>query len=293
MVWSPKWAGTGMSENQERYEISEKTHQEFVDQSHVLAFEELGIVQCGTASCRDFFSVYRKNQQKHMLLFTVRGKGWLESGGCRYILEPGSCITVPSGIENGFGIEEETWQIAWIFLSPDKHCENMVSDEISYTLSPAAEVVSSCIHTLLRSIALPIDLGGAIANHSVAQIEFLINAPVPNHQPRNLVRLRRVFDNVQKQLHKEWNVHELANLFPCSEPHFHRLCQRYYSHSPMTHIMRMRMEYAARLLKSSDWSIQHIGEIVGYPNAANFSTRFKAWSGMTPRQFKRSATIGN
>ncbi len=282
-----------MSEKQERYEISEKTHQEFVDQSHVLAFEELGIVQCGTASCRDFFSVYRKNQQKHMLLFTIRGKGWLQSGGCRYILEPGSCITVPSGIENGFGIEEETWQIAWIFLSPDKHWENIVSDEISYTLSPAAEVVSSCIHTLLRSIALPIDLGGAIANHSVAQIEFLINAQVPNHQPRNLVRLRRVFDNVQKQLHKEWNVHELANLFPCSEPHFHRLCQRYYSHSPMTHIMRMRMEYAARLLKSSDWSIQHIGEIVGYPNAANFSTRFKAWSGMTPRQFKRGATIGN
>ncbi|WP_394142337.1 AraC family transcriptional regulator [Vibrio chagasii] len=282
-----------MSEKQERYEISEKTHQEFVDQSHVLAFEELGIVQCGTASCREFFSVYRKNQQKHMLLFTVRGKGWLESGGCRYILEPGSCITVPSGIENGFGIEEETWQIAWIFLSPDKHWENIVSDEISYTLSPAAEVVSSCIHTLLRSIALPIDLGGAIANHSVAQIEFLINAPVSNHQSRNLVRLKCVFDNVQKQLHKEWNVHELANLFPCSEPHFHRLCQRYYSHSPMTHIMRMRMEYAARLLKSSDWSIQHIGEIVGYPNAANFSTRFKAWSGMTPRQFKRGATIGN
>lgn len=282
-----------MSEKQERYEISEKTHQEFVDPSHVLAFEELGIVQCGTASCRDFFSVYRKNQQKHMLLFTVRGKGWLESRGCRYILELGSCITVPSGIENGFGIEEETWQIAWIFLSPDKHWENIVSDEISYTLSPAAEVVSSCIHTLLRSIALPIDLGGAIANHSVAQIEFLINAPVPNHQSRNLVRLRRVFDNVQKQLHKEWNVNELANLFPCSEPHFHRLCQRYYSHSPMTHIMRMRMEYAARLLKSSDWSIQHIGEIVGYPNAANFSTRFKAWSGMTPRHFKRGATIGN
>lgn len=282
-----------MSEKQERYEISEKTHQEFVDQSHVLAFEELGIVQCGTASCRDFFSVYRKNQQKHMLLYTVRGKGWLESDGCRYILEPGSCIMVPSGIENGFGIEEETWQIAWIFLSPDKHWENIVSDEISYTLSPAAEVVSSCIHTLLRSIALPIDLGGAIANHSVAQIEFMINAPVPNHQPRNLVRLKRVFDNVQKQLHKEWNVHELASLFPCSEPHFHRLCQRYYSHSPMTHIMRMRMEYAARLLKSSDWSIQHIGEIVGYPNAANFSTRFKAWSGMTPRQFKRGATTEN
>ncbi|GMM89094.1 AraC family transcriptional regulator [Vibrio fortis] len=280
--------GQAMSEKQERYEISDSTHQEFVDQSHVLAFEQLGIVQCGTASCRDFFSVYRKNQQKHMLLFTVRGKGWLESGGCRYILEPGSCITVPAGVENGFGIEEETWQIAWVFLSPDKRWSN-IDNDILYTLTPAADVVASCIHTLLRSISLPIDLGGAVAIHSVAQIEALINAPIPQQLDRNAIRLERAFDTAQKQLHKEWNVQELSNLFPCSEPHFHRLCQRYYSHSPMTHLMRMRMEYAARLLRSSDCSIQHIGEIVGYPNAANFSTRFKAWSGMTPRQFKQSA----
>ena len=280
--------GQSMSEKQERYEISDTTHQEFVDQSHVLAFEQLGIVQCGTASFRDFFSVYRKNQQKHMLLFTVRGKGWLDSGACHYILEPGSCITVPAGVENGFGIEEETWQIAWIFLSPDKQWSN-IDNDILYTLTPAAEVVASCIHTLLRSVSLPIDLGGAVAIHIVAQIEALINAPIPQQLDRNAIRLERAFDTAQKQLHKEWNVQELSNLFPCSEPHFHRLCQRYYSHSPMTHLMRMRMEYAARLLRSSDCSIQHIGEIVGYPNAANFSTRFKAWSGMTPRQFKQSA----
>ncbi|NOH96950.1 AraC family transcriptional regulator [Vibrio sp. 99-70-13A1] len=278
-----------MNDKQEKYVISESTHQEFVDQSHVLAFQELGIVQCGTATCRDFFSVYRKNQQKHMLLFTVRGKGWLESGACRYILEPGSCISVPAFIENGFGIEEETWQIAWIFLSADKKWNDVIGCEVNYSLTPAAEVVASCVHTLLRSISLPIDLGGKVAIHSVAQIEAIINAPIPQEQSRNSIRLRRVFDNVQKQLHKEWNVKELAGLFPCSEPHFHRLCQQYHSHSPMEHIMRMRMEYGARLLRSSDWSIQHIGEIVGYPNAANFSTRFKAWSGMTPRQFKKNA----
>ena len=278
-----------MNDKQEKYEISESTHQEFVDQSHVLAFQELGIVQCGTATCRDFFSVYRKNQQKHMLLFTVRGKGWLESGACRYVLEPGSCISVPAYVENGFGIEEETWQIAWVFLSADKKWTNVIGSEVNYSLTPAAEVIASCIHTLLRSISLPIDLGGKIAIHSVAQIEAIVNAPIPQEQSRNSIRLRRVFDNVQKQLHKEWNVKELASLFPCSEPHFHRLCQQYHSHSPMEHIMRMRMEYGARLLRSSDWSIQHIGEIVGYPNAANFSTRFKAWSGMTPRQFKKNA----
>ncbi|MCV5388841.1 AraC family ligand binding domain-containing protein, partial [Escherichia coli] len=109
-----------MEEKQERYTISEKTYQEFIDHTRVLALEERGIVQCGIATCRDFFSVYRKNQKKHMLLYTVRGKGWLESGACRYELEPGSLVVVPAGIENGFGMEDETWQIAWVFLSQHK-----------------------------------------------------------------------------------------------------------------------------------------------------------------------------
>lgn len=90
-----------MEEKQERYTISEKTYQEFIDHTRVLALEERGIVQCGIATCRDFFSVYRKNQKKHMLLYTVRGKGWLESGACRYELEPGSLVVVPAGIEMG------------------------------------------------------------------------------------------------------------------------------------------------------------------------------------------------
>lgn len=90
-----------MEEKQERYTISEKTYQEFIDHTRVLALEERGIVQCGIATCRDFFSVYRKNQKKHMLLYTVRGKGWLESGACRYELEPDRWWSCLRGLKMG------------------------------------------------------------------------------------------------------------------------------------------------------------------------------------------------
>lgn len=279
-----------MEEKQERYAISDKTYQEFVDHTRVLALEERGIVQCGIATCRDFFSVYRKNQKKHMLLYTVRGKGWLESGACRYELEPGSLVIVPAGIENGFGMEDETWQIAWVFLSQYKEWE-MVNDDIDYQLTPAPEVMYSCIQTLLRSINLPIDYGGEVGAHSVAQLELMLNMPHSDSLSRNQLKLRRVFDLVQRQLHKDWTVEQLAALYPCSEPHLHRLTQQQFGRSPMAHLTRMRMEYAARLLRSTEWSIQHIGEIVGYPTGANFSTRFKAWSSMPPREFRKNGKL--
>ncbi|MDF4746053.1 AraC family ligand binding domain-containing protein, partial [Vibrio parahaemolyticus] len=185
-----------MEDKQERYAISEKTYQEFIDHSRVLALEERGIVQCGIATCRDFFSVYRKNQKKHMLLYTVRGKGWLESGACRYDLEPGSLITVPAGVENGFGIEEEPWQIAWLFLATDREWPILECD-VRYQLSSTPEVMYACIQTLLRSINLPIDYGGAVGEHSVAQLELMLNMPPSESISRSQLRLRRVFDLVQ------------------------------------------------------------------------------------------------
>ncbi|WGV98174.1 AraC family transcriptional regulator [Vibrio sp. YMD68] len=277
-----------MNDKQERLLISEKTHHEFIDHTHVMMLEEYGIIQCGIATCRDVFSIYRKNQQKHMLLYTVKGRGWLETNGRRHILEPSSVISAPASIEIGFGIEEEDWQIAWVFLDMNKEWPEIVGDEVQYSLTPISEVIYASILAMLRSISLPIDLGGAVGRRAVEQIELLINAPINLEQSRTKIRMTRVFDMVQRQLHKDWTVAQLSSNLPCSEPHFHRLCQQYYGHSPKVHVMRMRMEYAARLLVSTEWSVQHIGEIVGYPNAANFSTRFKAWSKMTPRVFRNT-----
>ncbi|MCQ8200448.1 AraC family transcriptional regulator, partial [Vibrio parahaemolyticus] len=79
-----------------------------------------------------------------MLRETVRGKGWLERGACRYELDPGSLVVGPAGIENGFGMDDETWQIAWVFLSQHKEW-SMLGDNISYQITHAPEVMSSCI----------------------------------------------------------------------------------------------------------------------------------------------------
>ncbi|WP_295891097.1 AraC family transcriptional regulator [uncultured Vibrio sp.] len=277
-----------MNDKQEKLKISEKTQHEFTDHSRVMSLEALGIVQCGIATCREEFSIYRKNQQKHMMLYTVKGKGWLEAEGKRYVLEAGSVITTPAFIELGFGIEEEDWQIAWVFLDAHRDWSTTIDNKVCYSLTPVSEVIYAAILSMLRSTSLPIDLGGAIGNRAVEQIELLINAPINLETTRNKIRMKRVFELVQRQLHKDWTVEQLAAQFPCSEPHFHRLCQRFHGHSPKVHVTRMRMEYASRLLISTEWSVQHIGEIVGYPNAANFSTRFKAWSGQTPRIYRSS-----
>ncbi|NMU33672.1 helix-turn-helix transcriptional regulator, partial [Vibrio parahaemolyticus] len=116
-----------------------------------------------------------------------------------------------------------------------------------YQLSSTPEVMYACIQTLLRSIHLPIDYGGAVGEHSVAQLELMLNMPPSESISRSQLRLRRVFDLVQRQLHKDWSVEQVAALYPCSEPHLHRFTQKQFGRSPMAPLMRMRMEYAIGL----------------------------------------------
>jgi AraC-like DNA-binding protein/quercetin dioxygenase-like cupin family protein len=277
-----------MTDKHEQFQISQQSHQEFIDHGHVLALERCAIVQCGIAKAREMYNIHRRAAQIHMLLYTVQGKGWLESNGQRYLLEPNSLIVVPAGCENSYGIEEQDWQLAWVLLSTRRSWPELVGKEISYCVSPSAEIMYLSIQTLLRSKALPCSPGQQIGQKSVEQIQLLLNAPTQLHLSRAQMRLNKAFERVLQQLHRDWDLASMAALIPCSAPHFHRLCQQYFGHAPKVHLTRMRMEHAGRLLTATDWPIQQICEMVGYPNPANFSTRFKTWSGITPRQFRVS-----
>ncbi|EGU33903.1 putative AraC-family transcriptional regulatory protein [Vibrio ichthyoenteri ATCC 700023] len=273
---------------QECASISDKTEHEFIDYHHVLELERYGFIQCGIAHCWELFTISRKNMHKHMLLYTVKGQGWLESNGQKYELEPGSLMVVPAGISNTFGIGQEEWRIAWVFLEPQKNWQGLVNKQLEYYLSSVTEAIYAAILLLLRARMPPIAISGEIVEATTAQLAILVKASVEHQLSGKQLRLRRVFDEAQRQLHKEWDVEQLAALYPCSPPHFHRLCNQYFAHSPMTYLTKKRMEYASRLLLSTDWAVQHIGELVGYPILANFSARFKVWSAQTPSQYRRN-----
>jgi len=51
-----------------------------------------------------------------------------------------------------------------------------------------------------------------------------------------------------------------------------------------------RMSVAKHLLTNTDWTVQQISQEVGYGNAANFSTAFRAQFGISPSQMRKTVT---
>jgi len=60
--------------------------------------------------------------------------------------------------------------------------------------------------------------------------------------------------------------------------------------SPAAMIAAVRCREAKLLLKSGDLPIETVGAMCGYPEPERFSAAFKRWTGLSPRDYRQSAT---
>lgn len=67
-----------------------------------------------------------------------------------------------------------------------------------------------------------------------------------------------------------------------------RSFRHYMGVTPLQYITSIRMNKAKELLKGTNYSIQEIGNIVGYDNPLYFSRIFKNQTGCSPRQYRES-----
>lgn len=81
---------------------------------------------------------------------------------------------------------------------------------------------------------------------------------------------------------------ELAKTVGVSIFHFHRAFRAVVGESIAQHILRLRVEEAASLLKYSSWQIGDIGLACGFQTQASFARGFKRLYGKTPMAFRKS-----
>lgn len=273
------------------FTISPKCQSIIIDQVQSIELEKQKILQCGINYGKEAFSIYRRSPDMYMLLYTTGGKGLLKTSIGEWVLETGSVIYVPPGYENGFVINPDDnpdliWDVAWVMLEKHNRWDESLPHDITYQDSRSGSLLFKTIICLSESLNFNYPMGDALCKSITEQICLLVNTQTAPHSPKALTRLEHVYQHTKSQLHHPWQVSDLAALYPCSEPHFHRLCQQYYQQSPIAYLTQIRMEHAAGLLTTTTWPIQHISDLCGYPNPTNFSTRFKNWSSFTPRQFR-------
>ncbi|OMC49235.1 helix-turn-helix transcriptional regulator [Mycobacterium sp. IS-1264] len=109
---------------------------------------------------------------------------------------------------------------------------------------------------------------------------------------RDLARLRRVRDRIDRDYAQPLNVEALARGVHMSAGHLSREFRRAYGESPYSYLMTRRIERAMALLRRGDLSVTEVCYAVGCSSLGTFSTRFTELVGMPPSAYRELTTGG-
>lgn len=101
-------------------------------------------------------------------------------------------------------------------------------------------------------------------------------------------RLQQLRLSMQDSLARNLTIDGLSRELGISPSHFQHLYTRLFGTSFQNDRIQMRVDYATRLLETTNCTIAHIAELCGYTNEVHFYRQFKALTGSTPAAYRRS-----
>ena len=104
---------------------------------------------------------------------------------------------------------------------------------------------------------------------------------------RDLARLRRVRDRIDREYTQPLDIEALARGAYMSAGHFSREFRRAYGESPYGYLMTRRIERAMALLRRGDLSVTEVCFAVGCSSLGTFSSRFTELVGVPPSVYRR------
>ncbi|MGA7986998.1 MAG: helix-turn-helix transcriptional regulator [Candidatus Dormiibacterota bacterium] len=123
----------------------------------------------------------------------------------------------------------------------------------------------------------------------------MASTPAETQHLRDLARLRRVRDRIDRDYAEPLDVEALARGANMSAGHLSREFKIAYGEAPYGYLMTRRIERAMALLRRGDLSVTEVCFAVGCSSLGTFSTRFTELVGISPsayRRYEARATVG-
>ena len=110
---------------------------------------------------------------------------------------------------------------------------------------------------------------------------MLVDQPPARH-------LLRAKDLADRRFADALSVADMAGAAHLSSAHFSREFRRVFGESPHQYLLTRRLERAAALLRTTDWSVADVCMAVGLTSVGSFTTSFGRMFGKTPTAYRAS-----
>lgn len=312
----------------DNYELHENTLRSFfADEESYILFVEDYLRQVGFLSNKNFFQGNQKidafphprnfHQPPHTqdffeMKYLVQGSGTVYAGNRAYFLkESDICLVAPNTLHSCGIFPEQASMINLVI--PPSSLQTVFPrllqfpNEIRSFFQASAENPILYFHTdfdsEIRKLVQDIydyyrnnktfSLIGNLSSEANLERIFLIilqkyGTESPGNHASSAKRIEKMMEYIQENL-SDVTFSDVASHFHFSESYTSRYIKKQTGQTFSTVVRILRIKEAARLLSTTDFSVDQIAQQVGYAGRTSFYENFKELFGMTPAEFRKTS----
>lgn len=97
----------------------------------------------------------------------------------------------------------------------------------------------------------------------------------------------KIIQSMRDRVTENISVKQLAEECHMSERSFRSMFSKYTGVTPKQYLIKIKMQNAAQILQTSDFSINKVSEKLGYSSQFQFSRDFKKYYGVSPNSYRK------
>lgn len=102
---------------------------------------------------------------------------------------------------------------------------------------------------------------------------------------------QKVAQWIREKYHQPLRIAQIARQYHFSRNHIYTLFRQEYGLSPQAYLLRVRMEWAQRLLATGTFSVHEVASMVGFQDPLYFSRVFRQYVGVPPSTFRHTGPL--
>lgn len=232
----------------------------------------------------------------HLILFCIDGQGTVEANGVKYRLSQNQIVFLPKHTSHTYKADNnKPWSIYWAHI--DGHLFDEFMDIIGVTVDnlmislTSPQAVTAEFVSLIDSRYLGYQLNRFfVASNILKKILSLISLqkPIVNITAERHFNEHSINAYLEENIETLLTLDDMADYFGLSKFYFAKKFQQLMLKSPIKYFLEMKVQYACKLLDSTNMNIKNIANTVGYEDQYYFSRLFKSTMGLSPTQYRDS-----
>lgn len=261
------------------------------------ATNDLYLVHCGMQKCPPGYTYNHKIPNEHHLHFVLDGKGVLLISEREYHINKNDIFLIPKDVPIKYYADHETpWTYMWVTFYGE------MADKYLHDARISAEnpVIHSTIPTSAYTPLIQCILNAnhlTIANE-IKRVAYLYEILSMLIESQAAVRKAdgkydysgdAYIDYALQYIKFNYNhikVSDIANYIGIDRSYLTSLFKKNLNVSPQQYLMQFRLSEAAKLLKTTNMSVNEISAEIGYEDPFTFSKAFKKIYGVSPQSYK-------